>query len=154
MTKDVDITPSWQGLVPAMCPVLENPKASFESKAHIKDQIMLSPSAAKDLTRDAVPRGGCGGGLAQEQTRTLNGVSLTRATKRAFIFPIHSVQMRFKRDYFLEYSFVVGRYYYLIIRPPKWNLVGFVRHRYFVSLKQRLLAISLHIILHTAQVRR
>ena len=40
MTKDVDITPSWQGLVPAMCAVLENPKAGFESKAHIQDQIM------------------------------------------------------------------------------------------------------------------
>mgnify|MGYP001260224622 FL=1 len=47
MTKDVDITPSWQGLVPAMCAVLENPKASFESKAHIQDQIMLIAISGK-----------------------------------------------------------------------------------------------------------
>jgi len=154
MTKDVDITPSWQGLFRQCALYSKTPRRALNRNRTYKTKSCLSPSAAKDLTRDAVPRGGCGGGLAQEQTRTLNGVSLTRATKRAFIFPIHAVQMRFKRDYFLEYSFVVGRYYYLIIRPPKWNLVGFVRHRYFVSLKQRLLAISLHIILHTAQVRR
>lgn len=37
--KTIDLTPSWSALVPAMCAVLENPKADKESKEFIRGEF-------------------------------------------------------------------------------------------------------------------
>lgn len=40
MTEQVDVTPSWEGIVPALWAVLENPGAPRESHATIERELM------------------------------------------------------------------------------------------------------------------
>lgn len=51
--KTIDITPTWQALLPTMLAVIANPKASHESKEVITEELMRLAKIVDDQNAKA-----------------------------------------------------------------------------------------------------
>jgi len=51
--KTIDITPTWQALLPTMLAVIANPKASHESKTGITEELMRLAKIVDDQNAKA-----------------------------------------------------------------------------------------------------
>jgi hypothetical protein len=50
--ETIDLTPTWSGLVPLMCAVLENPDADYAAKKDIRDEIARMAKAVDKFNAD------------------------------------------------------------------------------------------------------
>lgn len=51
--KTIDLTPKWQGLLPIMLHVLENPKSPAEAKGNIRSELTRLAKFVDEMNGDA-----------------------------------------------------------------------------------------------------
>ena len=49
--KTIDITPTWEGILPVMLEVLNNPKANLQSKKEVRSELMRLARIADSLSQ-------------------------------------------------------------------------------------------------------